>query len=137
MAGDKNNGNLKVDLGHPLLQVKPAQTRHVRPTLNNLAHRSGGEPKTPAQRQRSRPSIQRIRQGTRFSYGLGIESKAVMSDSQCRSMDNLTIQSRGELQMQRSYETREMAYDMHKERVGGVHHEENLRSIWAVVLQQS
>jgi hypothetical protein len=60
-----------------------------------------------------------------------------MSDSQCRSMYNLTIQSRGELQMQRSYETREMACDMHKERVGGVHHEENLRSIWAVVLQQS
>jgi hypothetical protein len=32
---------------------------------------------------------------------------------------------------------REMAFDMHEERAGGVHHEENLRSIWAVALQQS
>jgi hypothetical protein len=28
----------------------------------------------------------------------------------------------------RSYTTREMARDMHEERAGGVHHEENLRS---------
>jgi hypothetical protein len=41
--------------------------------------------------------------------------------------------------MQRSYETGEMACNMHEEKAGGVHHEENLRSrsIRAVALQQS
>jgi hypothetical protein len=50
-----------------------------------------------------------------------------------------TTKAVANLQVLRSYETREMACDMHEERAGGVHHEENLRSrsIWAVVLQQS